>query len=108
MAGLYNFNGEAFTPENIFVISWDEISDNAGNVFKRVTDLQQFATYEEAQAFLAEHTTENYRIVGANPIDSPVPLEALNNYTLVHDSKYQVQLADQSIVPAVKIFEHTK
>jgi len=41
-----------------------------------------------------------------NPMLSPVPLEALEHYKLIHSSDSMVNLPDGREVPGVKIFEY--
>jgi len=103
---LYNFNGEAVTPESVWVISYQESKDEAGNIYKQITGAEQFDTYEEAEAYLLSQESANYRIVSMNPMLSPVPLEALEHYQLIHSSNSTVMLPDAREVPEVKIFEY--
>ncbi len=105
-ARLYNFDGKAVTPESLWVISYQENADEAGNLYKIITGAEQFDTYEEAEAYLLSQESTNYRIAGMNPMISPVPLEALEHYELIHNSDNKVFLPDGRQVPAVKIFEY--
>ena len=68
----------------------------AGKTYKEITSAEQFDSYEEAEAYLLSQEAANYRIVGTDPFISPVPLEALEHYKLIHSSD------DLS----VKIFEY--
>ncbi|MCJ7744449.1 MAG: oligosaccharyl transferase, archaeosortase A system-associated, partial [Dehalococcoidales bacterium] len=102
---LYNFDGKAVTPESTLVISYQEMADQKGNLYKVITSQEQFNSYEEAEAYIASQTSGNYRIVGTDPMVSPVPLEALSRYKLVFGSD-NITLGSAS-VPAVKIFEFT-
>ncbi len=103
---LYNFDGEAVTPESTLVISYQErVSDN-GEVFKEVTSEKEFDSYEEAEAYLLSQESANYRIVSGNPFVSPIPLEALKHYKLIHSSDIGVVVPDAGKVPEVKIFEY--
>ncbi|MFC2020555.1 oligosaccharyl transferase, archaeosortase A system-associated [Chloroflexota bacterium] len=119
---LYSFDGEAVIPEFIEVISYQENLDAGGNPVKVINGLQQFDTYEEAEAFVSSQDSDNYRIVGVNPFVSPVPLEAIEHYRPIHSSENSLSLnlfnsisslvqgdtgALSSInVPSVKIFEY--
>ena len=98
---LYNFYGQAVVPsENATeVISFRERISREGEPYKEITGLWSFSTYEEATDFIASHASENYRIVGRDPFNSPVPLEKLEHYQLVY--------ASSSPYP-VKIFEYTE
>ena len=103
---LYNFDGEAVTPENTIVISYEVQTDEAGTLYKVINGAEQFASYEEAEAYLLSQESGNYEIVGIDPFSSPVPLEALEHYRLIHGSDSSVALSDVLTVPAVKIFEY--
>jgi len=103
---LYNFDGKAVIPEDIIVISYQEQADEEGNIYKVVTSAEQFAIFGEAEAYLLSQETANYRIVGVNPLSSPVPLEALEHYQLIYSSESGVKFPNWGSVPAVKIFEY--
>ncbi|MFH0769064.1 MAG: STT3 domain-containing protein [Chloroflexota bacterium] len=108
---LYYFDGKAVTPENPVVICYEEKQSKEGIRYNEIiTDnrTQQFDTYEKAEAYLQSQTEGNYRIVGIDPSKSPVPLEALEHYTVVHNSDELVQLSENATVPAVKIFKYTE
>ncbi len=104
---LYNFDGKTVTPESTRVISYEERAGQDGNIYKVVTSDKTFQTYEEAETYLANQKTGNYRIVGTNPLVSPVPLEALDKYRLVYGSEETVMLPTVGETPVVKIFEYT-
>ena len=103
---LYNFDGEAVTPESTLVISYQERVSDDGEVFKEVTSEKEFDSYEEAEAYLLSQESANYRIVSVNQFVSPVPLEALKHYKLIHSSDIGVAVPDAGKVPEVKIFEY--
>ena len=68
---------------------------------------EEFASYEEAKAYISTQESANYQIVSDNPFVSPVPLAALEDYKLIHSSDDAVQLPGTGItVPQVKIFEY--
>lgn len=102
---LYNFEGKAVTPGNTMVISYQERTDEKGTLYKAITGVEQFASYEEAEAYLLKQETDNYKIVGTNPFVSPVPLEALAHYRLIHSSDSSITVPDVGAVSEVKIFE---
>jgi len=105
---LYNFNGEAVIPHNsTLVISYEEKSAPLQGSYKEISSIQTFATYEEAQEYLESQTAPNYRIVGMDPFTSPVPLEELEHYQLVHQSDPEI-LTKKKVEPLsyVKIFEY--
>jgi len=84
VARLYHFDGQAVTPAESIVISYEEKSIGEGGAYKEITNGWTFSTYEEAQAFVGNQTSGNYRIVGTNPSKSPVPLEELASYERVY------------------------
>jgi len=100
VARLYNFDGKAVVPTESLVISYEEEEAGTGEKYKEITSGQYFSSYEEAQAYVASQTAGNYRIVSANPFDSPVPLEELNSYERVYSS------GDTTSATTVKIFEY--
>jgi oligosaccharyl transferase (archaeosortase A-associated) len=102
---LYMFNGQAVNATQPLVISYQEQPSSGGEKYKVVTSAQSFSTYEEAQAYVANQTSGNYRIVSVDPFSSPLPLEELNRYKLVHSSEATVAMGSQA-VPEVKIFEY--
>ena len=103
---LYNFDGEAVAPHNsTLVISYKETS-LLGKHIKEITSSQSFATYEEAQEYLESHPSPNNRIVGDSPFVSPVPLEELEHYQLVHQSEPEVVKEEDGTISYVKIFEY--
>jgi outer membrane protein assembly factor BamB len=74
---LYNFDGKAVVPMQSIVISYEEKATSGGQKYKEITGAQSFSSYEDAQAYVASQTSGNYRIVGTNPLSSPIPLEEL-------------------------------
>ena len=103
---LYNFDGKAVTPESTAVISYEEMTDEQGNLHKVVNSAEQFDSYEEAEAYISTQASANYKIVSDNPFASPVPLEELQHYKLIHSSDSLLTLPDGRAMPAVKIFEY--
>ena len=103
---LYNFDGQAVTPESTMVIEYlQELTDN-GIAYKLVTDAQSFASYREAVDFVAGQDSDNYRIVSADPMVSPVPLEALESFRSVYVSEGSTVHFGSVAMPTVKIFEY--
>ena len=104
---LYNFDGKAVTPEKTLVISYQKKISQEGVPYKEITGVEEFASYEEAKAYISTQESANYQIVSDNPFVSPVPLAALEDYKLIHSSDDAVQLPGTGItVPQVKIFEY--
>jgi oligosaccharyl transferase (archaeosortase A-associated) len=95
---LYNFDGKAVTPTKSVVISYQD-----GEVLSE----KEFSSYEEAEAYISSQKSGNYRIVGTDPLVSPVPLEELQHYKLVYSSQDLVAISDTGQIPAIKIFEFT-
>ena len=103
---LYSFNGEAVIPEQSIVITYEERKTDQGQPVKLVTDVNDFPSYEEAIAFISGQESGNYKIVSDHPFSSPVPLEALENYQLIHNSEETVTIPNMGAVPEVKIFKY--
>jgi len=105
---LYNFGGEAVVPDNAtWVISYVE-KTVVGIHYKEISSAPLlFATYEEAEAYLESQDSLNYRIVGSDPFSSPVPLEELEHYTLIHKSPSTVVTRDDDTISYVEIFEYS-
>ncbi|MFC1985828.1 oligosaccharyl transferase, archaeosortase A system-associated [Chloroflexota bacterium] len=103
---LYIFDGQAVTPKDPVVISYQEEVDEDDKPYKRITSAQQFTSYEEAETYLLSQEEGNHKIVGVTPLSSPVPLEELEHYELIYSSNSTVALSDTVTVPAVKIFEY--
>jgi dolichyl-diphosphooligosaccharide--protein glycosyltransferase len=101
---LHNFAGEAVVPEETLVVSW-EWGRSAENVlYREITGSRSFPTYEEASDFVAEKEAEqssvHYQIASPNPFVSPVPLEKLEHFELVHSS------GDIRGIPEIRIFKY--
>jgi dolichyl-diphosphooligosaccharide--protein glycosyltransferase len=107
VARLYNFDGQAVTPERSIVISYEQ-KKSGGETIKLITGAEYFPSYEEATAYLSSRESDNYRLVGDNPFISPVPLAELKNYKLVYSSDGLISQPGVGNMPSVKIFEYTK
>jgi len=104
---LYNFDGKQVVPQQTPVMTWTEQRMPDGQAFKEITGLRNFGSYGEAEYFVAGQKEGNHRIVGTDPLASPVPLEALDKYKLVYQSK-ETASAGSSPMPAIKIFEYSR
>jgi len=104
---LYNFNGDQVTPQNSPVISYEEKIDRDGNQYKEITSGRSFDSYEEAEAYILSQESGNHRIVGTHPFISPVPLEPLKHYRLIHSSDGSKAVPEFGEISEVKIFEYT-
>jgi len=103
---LYTFDGKAVTPDSSIVISYQEKMGPAGKTYKEITSAEQFDSYEEAEAYLLSQKSANYKIVSDNPFISPVPLEALKHYKLIHSSDSHTRQLGGKTIPSIKIFEY--
>ena len=80
---LYLFDGRAVTPQNsTWVVTY---GDNLVGL-REIVESRRFATHEEAERHLRGLPAGRHALVGRDPLRSPVPLEALRDYVLVHDS----------------------
>jgi len=106
---LYNFDGKAITPESSVVISYQPRKSPDGKIYKVITGVESFTNYEDAAAYISSRKSGSYKIVGTNPFISPVPLDALEHYKLVHKSENLImEKAVGKMLPEVKIFEYVK
>jgi asparagine N-glycosylation enzyme membrane subunit Stt3 len=103
---LYNFDGKAVTEGNPTVITYDETTDDQGTIYKVVSDVQQFDSYQEALDYIDSQESGNHVIVSVSPFVSPVPLEAVPDFQLVHVSEQGTSVTGAGFVPEVKIFEY--
>ena len=103
---LYNFDGKAVTPQSSMVISYRERVNGEGKAYKQITSVEEFDSYEEAEAYVSSQKVANYKIVGTNPFITPVPLEALKHYKLIHSSDDLVMQPGVGMLPEIKIFEY--
>lgn len=107
-ARLYCFDGKAITPVNsTAVISYREKVGKDNKPYKEVISAVRFPSYEAAQAYVTSQGA-NYRIVGTNPMISPVPLEELEHYKLIYSSEPITLQPGTPTIHFVKIFEYVK
>ena len=102
---LYCFDGNEYTPAETAVISWEEKTGADGQPYKEISGLKTFGSYGEASDFLAAQQDGNWRMVGKDPLASPIPLEALEGYRPAFASSQKARVGNAD-VPAVKIFEY--
>lgn len=105
---LYNFNGNAVTPRKTTVISFTEKFNAKGKPYKQINSTHSFATYAEAAEYIAGQQSTDCRIVGDSPYNSPIPLEALQDYKPVYASGAGSPQIDMGSASEVKIFEYTR
>jgi oligosaccharyl transferase (archaeosortase A-associated) len=113
-ARLHNFGGKAWNPDEwiknnpadkIVAISYAERTDAKGNKYREITGERQFTSYAAAKAFVDAET--KYIIVGTNPYRSPVPLEELQHFELVHKSPTTVETRGNDTISYVEIFSYS-
>ena len=103
---LYNFNGEQVVPQNTLVMAYqDQVAD--GQKFKEITGFKSFKSYADAESFISSQKRGQYRIIGTDPLSSPVPLAQLAGYKPVFQSEQKASSGLTSL-PVVKIFEYTQ
>jgi len=102
---LNNFDGKEVMPVSTRVMSWQEKQMPDGQKFKEITELKDFRSYADAEAFIKGQKQGPYRVIGTDPLASPVPLEALPAYRVVYQSKETAGVGSTTQVPAIKIFE---
>ena len=103
---LYNFEGKAVTPEGTAVINFEQKVSREGTPYKQIVGVENFATFKEAQDYVASQKLPRYRIVSNNPFVSPVPLEAVEQFKLVHSEGSVTLGAPNTGTPEIKIFEY--
>jgi dolichyl-phosphooligosaccharide-protein glycotransferase len=103
---LYNFNGKQITPQSTPVIAYRDRIMPGGQRFKEITGTRSFVSYAEARSFIAGQNDPStfYRIIGTDPLVSPVPLAAMPGYSLAYQSPEKAS-AGSTPVPEIKIFE---
>jgi len=100
---LFLFEGRAVSPEGpIGVVELEERRSSRGVVYQELVAGGQFSDYEAAAAFAAEKPGR--RLVGLDPLKSCVPLEPLDGYRLVYDSRARTFGG----LPAVRVFERLR
>jgi asparagine N-glycosylation enzyme membrane subunit Stt3 len=103
---LYNFDGKAVTATKPVVITFEERIDRGGNVYRLITDADEFTDYQEAVDFVESEGTANHKIVGIDPFTSPIPLEAVDDFELVYSSETGFTRENVGLIPGVKIFKY--
>ena len=101
---LYCFDGKEYIPSETAVISWEEKTDADGQPYREISGLKAFRSYTDASAFLSAQQSGNWRMVGKDPLASPVPLEALEGYRPAFASSQKARVGGVDL-PEVKIFE---
>ena len=106
MVRLYNFDGKAVMESNVTALSYQDMKDASGQSYKQVNDYKTFKTYNEAQAYVAQQKTGQYKIGGVDPFVSPVSMEPLEAFKLEYGSGPTKPTPEGGTVPAVKVFKY--
>jgi oligosaccharyl transferase (archaeosortase A-associated) len=102
---LYCFEGKKYVPQETAVISWEPQSGADGRPVKLITGLKSFRSYADAADFISAQKSGNWRVVGKDPLVSPVPLVALPGYSTAYNSS-QKSKPGSTETSSVKIFEY--
>ncbi|MFC1968643.1 oligosaccharyl transferase, archaeosortase A system-associated [Chloroflexota bacterium] len=105
---LYNFNGSEVIPESTGVMSYELETSHDSEPYKKINSARPFSTYEQAEEYISDQKSGNWRIVSNNPFVSPVPLEELQHYKLIYSSDDSISDPVVGETPQVKIFEYVK
>jgi len=105
---LYNFDGKAVTAPKPIVITYSMRTDRNGVSYRLISESQQFEDYQAALDFVQAQGPEEHTIIGNNAFVSPVPLEAVPDFSLVHKSAQNINAQDVGSIPEVKVFEYTR
>ena len=96
---LYNFDGEAISNGRTIVITYADKTDDKGIKFQQVIDSREFGNYNDAISYMGG--ARNRRVVGINEFASPIPLDKVAEYKLVHSSPQKVNGQSE-----IKIFQY--
>ncbi len=104
---LYNFDGKQAVPQSTLIMAYQDQFTADGQKFKEITGFKTFRNYAEAESFISSQKQGQYRIIGTDPLASPVPLEQLPGYKPVYQSAQKTSSGSIPL-PAIKIFEYTQ
>jgi oligosaccharyl transferase (archaeosortase A-associated) len=106
---LYLFDAVEWVPSQTDVVSVEQRAATSSSgqqvTIKVITDQQTFDNYPEAADYVKTHSGSE--IIGTQPYVSPVPLEAMEHYELVHKSPTTVVTRTPDSISAVEIFEYS-
>jgi dolichyl-phosphooligosaccharide-protein glycotransferase len=105
---LYTYKGEAVSAQSSLVISYQQQTSQEGVLYKEIISTRSFDTYEQAADYVAHQKSGSYAIGSADLANSPVPLEELQHFKLVHSSAGVPAETDTGAAPEVQIFEYVK
>jgi oligosaccharyl transferase (archaeosortase A-associated) len=100
---LYNFDGKAVSKGKPTVITYDEVTDDDGQIYRVINQAEEFSSYQEALDYIDGHEAANQKIVGVNPFISPISFEALEGFQILYSSEYATVYQDIDILPEIKI-----
>jgi dolichyl-diphosphooligosaccharide--protein glycosyltransferase len=100
---LYNFDGEAVSKGKPTVITYDEVTGDDGQIYRVITQAEEFSSYQEALNYIEGQEKANQRIVSVNPFISPISFEALEDFQILHSSEYATVYQDLGILPEIRI-----
>jgi dolichyl-phosphooligosaccharide-protein glycotransferase len=96
---LYVYGGGGASPrDSTFVVTYAERPLPDGTRAKEILESRRFKTYEGAAAYLDSAGHAGRAIVGLDPKQTPVPIEPLTRFRLLHESPGDL--------PAVRIFQY--
>ncbi|PYM27376.1 MAG: hypothetical protein DMD78_02110 [Candidatus Rokuibacteriota bacterium] len=99
MVRLYVYRGGPYVPnDTTYVVTYRDHANGDGTTTKEILESRRFKTYEGAAGYLDRQGHTGRVIVGLNPKESPVPIEALTRFRLIHESP--------GATPAVRVFEY--
>jgi dolichyl-diphosphooligosaccharide--protein glycosyltransferase len=104
---LYDFDGLAVAPQYTTVMTYQDRQLPDGQSFKEILGYKNFKNYSDAEAFVTSQKEGQYRIIGTDPIVSPVPLEQLKEYKLVYQTTQKASSGSPTLLPTVKIFQYS-
>ena len=104
---LYNFDGKQVIPQNTLIMAYQNQVTADEQKFKEITGFKTFKNYADAESFISSQKQGQYRIIGTDPLSSPVPLAELTGYKQVYQSEQKAS-SGSTPLPAVKIFEYTQ
>ncbi|MCX6005983.1 MAG: oligosaccharyl transferase, archaeosortase A system-associated [Chloroflexi bacterium] len=104
---LYNFDGKQVVPQSTLIMAYQDQVTADGQKFKEITGFKTFNSYADAESFISSQKQGQYRIIGTDPLSSPVPLEQLAGYKPVYQSEQKAS-SGSTPLPAIKIFEYTQ
>ncbi len=105
-ARLFVLGGRGVEPQwRSLVVRFELAGESGGRPIKKITEARRFETHAEAAGFLRSHPAMNYVLVSDDPFWSCVPLQPLNGYKIVHESRTHFSIGHGVTVPTVRVLE---